>query len=84
MATSTITLYKTDLTPERNAWIDNLETYLSSCTHYTISNFQFIKHDLDLAIKIDFTQTYVDNPTYNYVKIVSNNVTRYYFVLDTE
>ena len=84
MATSTITLYTTDLTPKKNAWVDDIETYLSSCTKTTISNFQFIKHDLDLEIKVDFSQTYVDNPVYNYVKIVSNGVTRYYFVLDTE
>ena len=36
MATTTLTLYQTDITPERNARVDQLTDYLSSITTKTI------------------------------------------------
>lgn len=53
MAT-TLKIYKTQITPQRNAKIDNIGNYLSTCqVTYTDDNFQYIKPQLDMAINID-------------------------------
>lgn len=54
---SRITLYwGTPLTPERNLKIDEIGDFLAGYTSQTISNFQYIKHALDIEIKVDLTQ----------------------------
>lgn len=62
---SILKIYKTQLTPARNALLDNIEDYLykienqpayytgSDTLTYTDNNFQYIKPDLDITIKIN-------------------------------
>jgi hypothetical protein len=59
-------IYKTQLTPARNALLDNIEGYLEAIERksllsytgkdqltYTETDFQFVKPDLELTIKIN-------------------------------
>lgn len=88
--TSTITLYKTPIIPEHNFIIDDIENYLYPLTKITINDFQYIKHDLDLEIKIDSIQSnleYISDNKYNYCRILnsSNNAKAcYYYILKKE
>lgn len=89
---SKVILYKTNLLPSNNFSIDSFEYYLSSkaTLKYTISNFQYIKHEISLDIKIDMNQDRLDVNTsddFDYVAI-SNCVnstyesTYYYFIVN--
>jgi hypothetical protein len=47
-------IYKTEITPARNARIDSIDSYLEKCgAKYSDEDFQFIKPQLDMAINID-------------------------------
>ena len=62
---SILKIYKTQLTPAKNALLDNIEDYLSLVeTHpvwytgedkltYTSNDFQYVKPDIDIKIKIN-------------------------------
>lgn len=80
--TSTLILYKTKITPEKNAIVDDLETYLSSCTKLTVNNFQYQKIALDITIKVDQEQDVPVNGRYNYCSINQDGKKYYYFILD--
>lgn len=81
MAT-TLKIYKTKVTPDRNAIIDNLPSYLSSLTPtYQSDNFQYQKLALNLSIKINATQDKVGASIGNYVDIYQDNK-HYYFFID--
>ena len=91
MATTTLTLYQTDITPERNARVDQLTDYLSSITTKTIINdFQYIKCDLETSIKINMSQTNCPTFPYNYLQVKRNDEAfsgkqnYYYFILNTK
>ena len=91
MATTTLTLYQTDITPERNARVDQLTDYLSSITTKTIINdFQYIKCDLEISIKINMPQTNCPTFPYNYLQVKRNDEAfsgkqnYYYFILNSK
>lgn len=62
---NTLKIYKTQLTPARNALLDDIEGYLANVENrpdyytgedelvYTNDDFQYVKPDLDVTIKID-------------------------------
>ena len=82
--TSTITLYKDcKIIPTKNFIVDDLESYLSSLTSATRSNFQYLRNDLKLTIKInegeEFSESLYAN-NYNYLKVSQNGVNYYYFI----
>ena len=81
MATSTITFYSTNITPDRNAVIDNLATYLNGCVKETISDFQYQKIQMNVRLKINKEQTNFPKSLYNYVGIKNADSERtfYYF-----
>ena len=83
--TCTITLYKdAKIIPARNFVVDDIETYLATLTKTTISAFQYLRNDLNLTIKINLSQVYTDSNSlynYNYLKVVQNSITYYYFVI---
>ena len=81
MATSTITFYSTNITPDRNAVIDNLATYLNGCVKETISEFQYQKIQMNVRLKINKEQTNFPKSLYNYVGIKNSDSekTFYYF-----
>ena len=99
---SKITLYyKSLVNKDRNFVLDNgsgtstLETYLATLTKTTITDFQYIKNDLSISIKINASQTgleMIDSKNLNYVKIENYTETEgspivyekamYYFVIN--
>lgn len=89
---STITLfYKSLINKEKNFVLDDgngnsrLENYLSTLQKVVINDFQYVKIQLSLAIKIDMNQSnleMIDSKDLNYAKI-QNGIERpyYYFVV---
>lgn len=90
MAISQLTLYKNcKIVPERRIKVERLEDYLAGLQNIYINNFQYIKHSLNLEIKIDRNQTGLlikQSENYNYIKI-RNVITGvdyddyYYFII---
>ena len=87
MAVSTLKFYTTNITPEKNCKVDDLENYLETCNKMTIGNFQYSKIKLDDTIKINWNQNELPNFPFNYLSIKKsddiNNKTYYYFVLNS-
>lgn len=83
--TSTITLYKTNITPERNCRVDSLESYLTSCTKEIINDFQYKIIKLDDFIKLNRNQEDTPSFPFNYlsVKREDDDKIYYYFILNT-
>lgn len=81
--TSKLTFYQCEITPEKNCVVDDITGYLSSLTPLVVDNFQYIKLDLDLYIKINSSQTNVANFNYNYVSVKNSDVSKvyYYFII---
>lgn len=86
MATSKIKIYQTVLTPSRNALVDDLEDYLNSLTPtYSNDNFQYVKFDLDIFIKIPVPQNVISGHSIgNYIRIEQDNKIWYYFIMNTD
>ena len=97
MATSVVKLYKNDiLTPGRNAMYaasetaSGFSTWLSNSLQRTITDFQYVKHGLNISIKIDANQVIINKDIpdypYNYVSITNSDDGRtfYYFIMNIE
>lgn len=97
MATSVVKLYKNDiLTPGRNAMYaaseqaSGFSTWLSNSLKRTITDFQYVKHGLNISIKIDAAQMNINRSDnifpFNYVSIKNTDDERtfYYFIMDVE
>lgn len=87
MATSTITLYRDSLiTPEKNWIVEDIATYLATLVYLApVSDFQYIKHSLNLSIKLNKSQLFLDTNSildYDYISIKNSNEIRtyYYFI----
>lgn len=80
-----ITLYRTKLSPERNALVDDLAQYLNTCESEKIE-CQYIKNGLDIDIKLDLPQDILSHPVYNYAAIQNENdsLVYYYFIMDAK
>lgn len=94
-ATSTIKLYNAtpssrwELIPSKLFVVDDIEAYLATKTAKTITLFQYIKPQLEIEIKVDLSQTYIEplNNSYKYVRIENSDDTGhyyYYFVKNAE
>ncbi|MBO7716145.1 MAG: hypothetical protein J6S85_21450 [Methanobrevibacter sp.] len=95
MKTSTITLYyKSLLNKEKNFILDNsssgvsaVENYLSTLEKQVITEFQYVKHQVVLSIKIDKSQDALnmglDSQDLNYIKIQNDGEPspKYYFIV---
>ena len=91
MATSTIKFYKNDLLRvDKNFMYSErkessyFETFLNKSLKKTIDNFQYIKHGLDISIKVKESQTDLYNKAttnlpYNYVSIKNSDSDRIYY-----
>ena len=94
MSHSTLNFYKnTPILPEKNFMVDNLPLYLSQYStdnKFTISNFQYIKHSLNLEIKIDSAQSNLEfllSNAWNYMSIQNSDTNAkvvYYFIVNKE
>ena len=96
---STLNFYKSEiLTPGKNSMYSatstqsQFTTYLSTCWKETVQDFQYIKHGLNITIKLDKSQDYIalideagDYP-YNYVGIQNSTDDRvfYYFIVGVD
>ena len=79
---STLTLYRTQLTPAKNALVDELSTYLQDCIIYGPVDIQYQKPALDLAIKLTMPQAQLTHQEIgNYASLVQDGQTFYYFIL---
>ena len=79
---STIKIYKTNITPDRNALVDDLSTYLSSLTPaYSNDTFQYIQLSADISIKVDLDQEMQVQEIGNYVDLFQDNKHFYFFIL---
>lgn len=90
-----LTLYKaSSLKPSLNAYVENIEDYLNSlgsAGKLVINNFQYIKYDMDLTIKIDYPQSGIVEFPYTYVRFndeaaeiqADPSRTAYYYIMNT-
>lgn len=81
MATSTIKVYNLNkVNAEENIMIDNIATVLESITPiYSSSDFQYVKHDLDIQVKVPLPQTYLNRNSCNYVSIKNSDDLRTFY-----
>lgn len=98
MGNSTVKLYyDCKILNDRNMIVDDVDSYLSTLTPTVMEDFQFIKHDLSISIKIDTEEIGANvnsgnilNPfaagKLNYVSIQNETDYSpiYYFVIDQE
>lgn len=95
MATSQIVIYETKkVTPEKNFLVEDIDSYLSTVPSLAFGNFQYIKHSLELQIKVDLGQIagvdqsiydpFTDNGNFTYCRIKNSTDSRavYYFIVD--
>ena len=79
---STLTLYRTHLTPSKNALVDELSTYLADRITYGPVDIQYQKPALDLAIKLTIPQAQLTRQDIgNYAALKQDNMTFYYFIM---
>ena len=78
------TTTKWQLNPEKLLIIDNVEDYLALQSYYSISDFQYIKNQLELGINVDISQSYSQpksDTNFKYVAIQNaGEKVHYYFV----
>lgn len=79
---STIKIYKTNITPDRNALVDDLGTYLASLEPtYANSTFQYIQLSTDISIKVDLEQEMQAEEIGNYVDLLQDGKHFYFFIM---
>ena len=85
MGYSKVTLDEVGFDSSQNCIVDNLTTLLSTASSLEISDNMFIKHALDINLKVQLPQ-YTSSHNYNYVKAVNYNdlgvadFTYYYYI----
>ena len=77
--TSKLIFYQCEITPEKNCIVDDLTSYLNSLTSQIVNDFQYIKFDLDLYIKVNSSQVNVPKFNYNYVAVKNSDVDKVYY-----
>ena len=88
---SLISLYKTQIKPEKNAFVDDIEDYLASVATSSTLNIscQYIKHDLRISLKLNLPESNQLALDCNYCKITnyknSNTAEKaiYYFIVSS-
>lgn len=81
---SILKIYKTVLTPARNALVDNIEYYLAheANLYHEELNFQYQRFDLDMTIVVKLPQEELTaQDVGNYVSFTQDGKTWYYFVM---
>ena len=79
------TTYKQwELLPNKLLVVDSIEDYLATKTAYSISNFQYVKNELEIGINVDLSQSYSQpkaTTSFKYVSIQNNGESiHYYFI----
>ena len=83
MATSTIRLYQTDISPEKNMRVDSISTYLSGKMKFQFSNFQYVRPNLSIEIKVNLAQENTPKLQCNYMEVITDSKSYYYFIMST-
>lgn len=84
MATSKLTIYKTNITPSRNFRVDSIDTYLNTCKKIEFNKFQYQQLELNLYVKIPLAQEFISNPQYNYARLEQDNKEFYFFIMSAD
>ena len=85
MAESILRLYKTEITPQRNAWVENISNYLSECgIAFEVNPFQYQKIELDKTLKIAIDQYWSAIGDANYCSIEQDGMDYYYFIISAK
>ena len=75
---------KWELIPSKLLVVDNLEDYLATKTYKNITDFQYVKNELELSINVDISQEYSQprsTTNFKYVSIQNyGEQVHYYFV----
>lgn len=83
---SEVRIYRsTPLTRERNLKVDGIQSFLNLYQPRTYTNFQYIKHGMDIEIKLDRTQAEqdADNVAFiNYCMIRNGGQMAYYYFVE--
>lgn len=81
---STLKLYQVEFKPELNPLVENLVDYLAQCERSTYNEFQYIKHNLSIVVKITMNQQYINNFPFNYAAIQNEDESIfYYYIMDS-
>lgn len=79
---STLKLYKTKITPDRNAQIEGIEQYLSGITpSYASSGYQYVQIGPKINLKLNLGQSFVGSSVGNYAAIEQDGKKFYYFII---
>lgn len=86
---SVLTLYKTNITPDRNACVDSINDYLAdNIAKYgdespmTFTDFQYQKIKLDMTFDVPIAQSYIKKQFCNYAKVTQDGMDYYFFITD--
>ena len=87
---SVLTLYTTNITPDRNGCVDSIEDYLEdNVAKYgdespiTFTDFQYQKIKLDMLFDIPVAQSYIKKQFCNYAKVTQDGIKYYFFITDS-
>ena len=83
MATSIIRLYQTDISPHKNMKVDDIPLYLATRLKFNFSNFQYIRPNLSIEIKVNLPQADTPKLQCNYMEVVTDGKSYYYFITST-
>lgn len=82
---STVNLYTTKIKPSSNVYIDDIDVYLMDCTFVSLI-CQYIKHGLNIKLKLNMGEGNQTNFMHNYVRITNwtdvetQEAPMYYFI----
>ena len=87
---SVLTLYTTNITPDRNGCVDSIEYYLQdNVAEYgdespmTFTDFQYQKIKLDMLFDVPIPQSYIKKQLCNYAKVYQDGINYYFFITDS-
>ena len=82
---TTLTLYQTEITLDRNARVENIDVYLNSLTPaYGPVNMQYLRLQGDMIIKLARDQEFSVISDCNYAKIEQDDKSFYFFILGAD
>ena len=86
MKSITLSIYNTELSPQKNFVVEDIETYLSKLITktYENENFQVPKISLNMSIKINVSQDNVFKQIGNYVRMLCGSRKYYFFIIGSE
>ena len=83
MADSTYQIFNCKITPERNCKVDGIKDYLDSLTAVYSGTCQYQQIKLTGYIRLPMDQSNVGTKSFNYLRLVQDSQTFYYFIIET-